>query len=219
MIFSGIVHESECSLKTAPSYQSAFVSAVAGELQYEYVLINGKRVKTLIDGGLGVVCVKSTLISSKTNYIGSTILTGAFGDTHYSKLTKIKITDPQNNKSMIVTAAVCEKLITDLILPPKIYHVLTSQNQSSEFKMSQEQKNYPIHVLKTSLEKHPCAQKNETQKSFKSEIAGKVTQVPFDSTADISQTKKMITGCKNEKNDSNPDAQNESVQKNIPHGR
>lgn len=102
------------------------------KLQYENILVHDTEVSALIDSGSVIVCVKSSCVPENTKYDGNIILEGAFMEQE-AKLAKIKLSLPKHpQNSIIVTAAVCENISKDLIIPPQIYQNLYScQGQST----------------------------------------------------------------------------------------
>ncbi|GFT59678.1 hypothetical protein NPIL_537621 [Nephila pilipes] len=79
-------------------------------------------VKTLIDSGANIVCVKPSLIAPETKSFGIVQLTCAFGNEMQAQLTKIKLALRSFRESpIIVTEAICNKLHCDLIVPSNIF--------------------------------------------------------------------------------------------------
>ncbi|GFT94097.1 hypothetical protein NPIL_148831 [Nephila pilipes] len=139
------------------------------EYQCENIFVNDKIVKTLIDLGANIVCVKSSLIPPETKSFGTVQLTCAFGNEIQTQLTKIKLAlSSFRENPIIVTAAICNNLYWDLIVPPNIFDDL----YKAEKKMLGFQKKNPIssHSKKNfSSSKN----KNDRQNNFASESVSK----------------------------------------------
>ncbi|GFT26976.1 hypothetical protein NPIL_649211 [Nephila pilipes] len=105
------------------------------ELQYENIFVYDKIVKTLIDSGANIVCVKSSLIPPETKSFGTVQLTCAFGNEIQAQLTKIKLAlQSFRENPIIVTAAICNKLYCDLIVPRIIPATVQGQMTQLNFK-------------------------------------------------------------------------------------
>ncbi|GFT83412.1 hypothetical protein NPIL_671221 [Nephila pilipes] len=139
------------------------------ELQYENIFVNDKIVKTLIDMGANIVCVKSSLIPPETKSFGTVQLTCAFGNEIQAQLTKIKLALPSFRENpIIVNAAICNKLYCDLIVPPNIFDDLNEAEKENAWISeknpisSHSKKNFPSHE-----------NKNDRQNNFASESVSK----------------------------------------------
>ncbi|GFU16063.1 hypothetical protein NPIL_41681 [Nephila pilipes] len=126
----GDPHRNETHFNPRPNSNHGPVCEVEGkmfneslhELQYENIFINDKIVKPSIDSGANIVYVKSSLIPPQTKSFGTVQLTCAFGNEIQAQLTKIKLALPSFRENLIiVTAAICNKLYCDLIVPPNIF--------------------------------------------------------------------------------------------------
>ncbi|GFS58700.1 hypothetical protein NPIL_186771 [Nephila pilipes] len=139
------------------------------ELQYENIFVNDKIVKTVIDSGANIVCVKSSLIPPETKSFGTVQLTCAFGNEIQAKLTKIKFSLPSFRENpIIVTAAICNKLYCDLIVPPSIFDGL---NKAEKENARISEKNPISSHSKKSFLSHK--NKNDRQNNFASESVSK----------------------------------------------
>ncbi|GFT07837.1 hypothetical protein NPIL_443191 [Nephila pilipes] len=102
------------------------------ELQYENIFVNDKIVKTLIDSEANIVSVKSSLIPPETKSFGTVQLTCAFGNEIQAQLTKTKLAlSSFRENPIIVTAAICNKLYCDLIVPPIIFDDLNKAEKEN----------------------------------------------------------------------------------------
>ncbi|GFT50526.1 hypothetical protein NPIL_540761 [Nephila pilipes] len=140
------------------------------ELQYENIFVNDKIVKNLIDSGANIVCVKSSLISPETKSFGIVQLTCAFGNEIQAQLTKNKLDLPSFRENpIIVTAAICNKLYCDLIVPPNIFDDLNKAKNKENAGISEKN---PIssHSKKNFLSNK---NKNDRQNNFASESVSK----------------------------------------------
>ncbi|GFT42729.1 hypothetical protein NPIL_111601, partial [Nephila pilipes] len=132
----GDYHRNETHFKSRPNSNHGPVCKVEGkmfnELPYENIFVSDKIVKTLIDSGANIVCVKSSLIPPETKNFGTVQLTCAFGNEIQAQLTKIKLALPSFRKNpIIVTAAICNKLYCDLIVPPNIFDDLNKAEKEN----------------------------------------------------------------------------------------
>ncbi|GFS86178.1 hypothetical protein NPIL_231241 [Nephila pilipes] len=139
------------------------------ELQYENIFVNDKIVKTLIDSGANIVCVKSSLIPPETKSFGTVQLTCAFGNEIQAQLTKIKLAHPSFSENQItVTAAICNKLYCDLIVPPNNFDDL---NKAEKENARISEKNPISSHSKKNFLSHK--NKNDRQNIFASESVSK----------------------------------------------
>ncbi|GFT14310.1 hypothetical protein NPIL_196081 [Nephila pilipes] len=139
------------------------------ELQYENIFVNDKIVKTLIDSGANIVCVKSSLIPPETKSFGTVQLTCAFGNEIQAQLTKIKLAFLSfRENTIIVSAAICNKLYCDLIVPPNIFDDLNkAEKENARFS---EKNRISSHSKKNFLLQK---NKNDRQNNFASESVSK----------------------------------------------
>lgn len=128
------------------------ITSLINELQYETFLINDLEVDGLIDSGSSVLCIHSSHVEKDIKYHGEIRLQGAFSD-EIAKLGYVKISllkHPQN--SLIILAAISDKIQKPLIIPPNIFlklYLCHGQEIDSNFKDVYEKKSEnPSHASK-----------------------------------------------------------------------
>ncbi|GFT12801.1 hypothetical protein NPIL_75921 [Nephila pilipes] len=97
------------------------------------MFVNDKIVKPLNDSGAILVFVKFSLIPPETKSFGTVQLICAFGNEIQAQLTKIKLSLASYHENpVIVTAAICNKLYCDLIVPPNIFDDLHTAEKEND---------------------------------------------------------------------------------------
>lgn len=98
---------------------------------YETLLVNDEEVDALIDSGSSLICIHSSCVDPNIQYDREILLQGAFSN-ETAKLAYIKISLPKNPRnSLIVLAAVSDKINQQLIIPPNVLlNLYTCQGQN-----------------------------------------------------------------------------------------